>query len=121
MKILVMKPKHFFRIKEKQIVILGGSLECDIECGEEVEIHTIGKVVKSKIEEIKCYKNGLPKALKGLSCGLIFSKINDLQFRVTAIEPNPYDPKTELEKYCHYSKQDNVTEGVFILKEVENV
>lgn len=121
MKILVMKPKHFFRIKDKQIVILGGSLDCDIERGEEVEVHTIGKVFKAKIEGIKCYKDDLPKALNGLSCGLIFSEINDLQFRVTPIAPNPYDPKTELEKYCDYTRLDNVTEGVFILKEIENV
>ncbi len=117
MKILVMKPKNFFKIRENMI-LLGGSLEYDIKCGELVEVHTSKGTRMCNIAEIKHYKDSLPEALKGLSCGLIFAGIDDMVFRVSPNEPNPFDPKENMEAYCDHESNHTKTENVIITKNI---
>jgi hypothetical protein len=117
MKILVMKPKNFFKIRGNMI-LLGGSLEYDIKCGELVEVHTPKGTRMCNITEIKCYKDSLPEALEGLSCGLMFAGIDDMTFRISSNVPNPFDPKENMEEYCAHLNQDTVAEGVLITKNI---
>lgn len=122
MKILVMKPKHFFIVGNFVLqefkTVLGGIIEYEIECGELVEVHTCKESKICKVVEIKYCKDTLPKALEGLSCGLVFENIHEMTFKITPNRINLFDPKTQLEEYCAMEKENNVAEGVFITKYV---
>lgn len=120
MKELVMKVKQFFTITNKGLIILGGSLNCNIRQGELVEVHTATDVIKTAIDEIKCYDKSLEKALSELSCGLGFYCISDMVFRVEESLVNPYNPKEDLVKYLEFNDKGHEAQGVYIFREVDN-
>jgi hypothetical protein len=114
-----MKVKHFFPITSKGLIILGGSLNCDIQQGELVEVHTATDVVKTTIDEIKCYDKSLEEALAGLSCGLGFYCIGEMSFRVEEPLVNPYNPKDYV-KYLEFNNKGHDAQGVYVFREVNN-
>lgn len=120
MKQIVMKVKHFFNVDRRGevLTLFGGSLNVDIVLGEMVEIHTVNDVLKTNIVEIKCYNKNLDKALAGLSCGLVFSGLHHMQFRVSEPIFNPYSPKTDLGKYLAHDSKTKEAEGVWVIREV---
>lgn len=122
MKQLVMKPECFFNVDGPQgivLTVLGGSLCCNIRCGEEVEIHTINEILRTCIEEIHHYDESLKEeASEGTVCGLAFSGIHYMQFRVKEPIVNPYNMKTELGKFLKWDRQKNEAQGVWILRNI---
>lgn len=94
-------------------------MNCDLHNGEAVEIHTVNEVLKTSIEEIRCYKENLDFALSGLSCGLAFTGISHMQFRVGEPIVNPFDPKTQLPQFLSHDGKENVAEGVYVFKEAD--
>lgn len=79
MKLLVMKVKHFADAGDGSI-LLGGSIACDIVPGITVDIYTIKDRRTIVLKKIKFYDRYLDRALSGLSCGLVFDGISDMEF-----------------------------------------
>lgn len=117
MELVMVVDRFFNNISNERLTVLGGVIECPyLKSGEDVEIETTENRKKATILEIKHYCESLDAAPKGMQVGLMFSGIEDLDFRVDELPANPYNPKVEVEEFINFCDEATKTHNVRIYR-----